>query len=134
MKPGQQELATAAKKKPVVPKMLISFYDQSEKKKKLTDKKDSGSYCQTSASTENGSFTSEKGRESQELPEIVRGERILEVDSVTPQKRPGSRQRKDIVIRRVAMSKSQLKSKNQLPREASPNYSQLLREGLSTFA
>ena len=135
MKTAQQELATVAKKKkPEVPKMLISFYNQSEKKRKLTGKIDSGSNCQTSASTENGSFASEKGRESQGLPEIERGEKILEVDSVTPENRTGSRQGKDIVIRRVAMSKSQLKSKNQFPRETSPNYSQLLRESLSTFA
>jgi hypothetical protein len=105
MKAAQQELSMVSKKKkPAVPKMLISFYNQSEKKRKLTGKIDSGSNCQTRASTENGSFASEKGREPQGLPEIAKSLKILEVDSVTPENRPGSRQGKDIVIRRVAMS------------------------------
>jgi protein involved in ribonucleotide reduction len=52
MKTAQQELSMVSKKKkPAVPKMLISFYNQSEKKRKLTGKIDSGSNCQTSAST-----------------------------------------------------------------------------------
>jgi hypothetical protein len=133
MKTAQRELAAVTKqeKMHVVPKMLISFYNQSLEKKILSANMGSG--CQTSASTtENGSFTSEKGGESVGLPEIVRAEKIFKVDSVTPVNRPDSRQGKDIVIRKVAMSKSQLKPKGELPRQTSPNYSQLLREGLSS--
>jgi len=126
MKTAQRELSVVSKKKtPVVPKMLISFYNQSGgKKKKLSANIGSGYNFQTSASTtEGGSFISEKGRQSEGLPEIVRGEKIFFVDSVTPGNRPGSRQGKDIVIRKVAMSKTQLKPKGEFPRETSPNYS-----------
>ena len=104
MKTAQRELAAVTKQKKmhVVPKMLISFYNQSLEKKILSANMGSG--CQTSGSTtENGSFTSEKGRESVGLPEIVRADKIFKVDSITPVNRPGSRQGKDIVIRKVAI-------------------------------
>jgi len=87
------------KKQPsVIPKMMISFYNKSALK---THSKYSSN---GQASTKFGSFIT-PDKDSKILPEI-RGSQDLLIDEevelkVTPERRPGSRSGKDVLIRKV---------------------------------